>query len=459
MGYIKNREALLSTGESELRRLALDIAEESISVADPGIAVRRLLSLERDTLRIGDKAFDLTRGQRIFVIGAGKASYPIAKAFDDLLGKRIYRGLVTCKYGYEGHLEFIQMHFAGHPVPDTSSLEAAAGTVRILKEVRAGDIVLACFTGGSSSLFASPVDGISLDDMAAATQILLTCGANIIEINDVRKHLSTVKGGKLIQSLPPGTQVVNLTVSDVIGDRLDYVTDPSVPDTSTFADVHAVFDKYKLWERLPKSVTEYIRNAGPSDETASAGQLSHLRRTDILLVSADSACVGAVDAARRFGLTPLLLSTFFEGESGPLGGNLAAIAKEVANSGNPVAAPCVLIGGGETTVTINGSTGNGGPNQEFAIGAALELAGTRGIVALGIDTDGTDGPTGHAGGIVDGHTADIARSAGVDLYAALQSHDVATALARINHEIITGSTGTNVNDLKLMVVAKNARIF
>lgn len=453
MSRIKNREALLSTGEVELRRLALDIAEAGLAAADPSLVVRRHLQLDGDVLRVGDRSFDLSRAQRIFVIGAGKATFPIAKAIEEVLGPRLYKGLVTCKYGQSGSLDNIKLNFANHPVPDEASLNAARRTVALLAEVKPDDIVLACFTGGSSSLFVSPVDSVSLEDKAATNRILLTCGANILEINAVRKHLSLVKGGKLVRGLPAGAHLINLTVSDVIGDFLDYITDPSVPDTSCFADAQATLDKYELWSRVPENVAVYLREAPAHAETVRAEALAHLHRTDILLVKADAACAGAAEAARRLGLSPLLLSTFFEGESGALGRNLAAIAKQVVRDGNPVPAPCILIGGGETIVTVNGSSGVGGPNQEFAVSAALELAGWRGIVALGIDTDGTDGPTKYAGGLVDGTTLGAARRAGVDLHAALREHNVTPALMGAGGIVATGATGTNVNDLKLVIVA------
>ncbi len=454
MGYIKNRELLLSAGEVDLRRLALDLAEAGLAAADPGAAVHRHLALDGDRLQVGDRWHDLSAGQRIFVIGAGKASYPIARAIDQILGPRIHRGLVTCKYGQEGRLDFIELMLADHPVPDAASRAAAERTVELLAAVRPGDVVLACFTGGSSSLFVAPVAGVTLADKAATSRILLTCGANIIEINAVRKHLSRVKGGRLVRRLPAGTRLVNLTVSDVIGDRLDYITDPSVPDTATFADARATLDKYDLWHRLPASVTGHLRAGLDTDATVDAAGLAHLDRTDLLLVRNDAACSGAAAAARDRGLTPLILSTVFEGESSALGRTMAAIAKQIMADGNPVAAPCVLIGGGETTVTITApaGAGQGGPNQEFALGAASELAGLRGIVALGLDTDGTDGPTGYAGGLVDGATASIARAAGLDLHGALRAHDAAPFLRDSGHIVVTGATGTNVNDLKLVVV-------
>lgn len=458
--YVKNRRALLGGSEPELRRAALDIAEAGIAAADPGVAVRREVRISGNRLTVCGRVLDLSGERRVFIIGAGKATYPVAEALDDLLGERIHAGLVVCKRGQEGALAHMELLLASHPVPDASSLAAAERTVRLLRQVRPGDVVLACFTGGSSSLFVQPAAGISLGDLATTTQVLLTCGANIHEINNVRKHFSTIKGGRLARMLPKGACLINLTVSDVIGDDLAYITDPTVPDHSTFADARTVLDRYDLWQRLPAPVTTHIRRAAPEDESVRAEGLAHLDRSDFLLVKANEACFSAARAAARRGFTPLVLSTFFEGESSLLGRNFAAIAREVAQSGHPVAAPCALIGGGETVVTTNGfgAMGRGGPNQEFTVGAALELAGTKGIVALGLDTDGTDGPTDYAGAIADGRTVAVARANGVSLRAALRDHDVSTALAAIGHHVVTGSTGTNVNDLKLVIVGAGAQL-
>jgi glycerate 2-kinase len=450
MRYIRNHAQLLASGNIPLRTSLLAIAEAALASADPGRAARQAVALDGNRLSIDGIATPLTDDRRIFVIGAGKASFPIAQAIDDIVGFRIHAGLVICKHGQQGQLRHIELRTAAHPLPDEASLAGARDTLALLRDVRPGDIVLACFTGGSSSLFVAPVAGITLADKAETSRILLTCGANIVEINAVRKHLSRVKGGRLARALPPGTHLINLTVSDVIGDALDYITDPTVADTSGFADARATLDRYDLWDRLPAAVTGHLRAAPPAAATVKA--LPHLHTQDVLLESGDAACHGAAAAARAIGITPLLLSTMFEGESRELGRSMAAIARQIRRDGQPVAAPCVLIGGGETIVRIANSGGSGGPNQEYAAAVALELAGDRGFAALGLDTDGTDGPTDLAGAIVDGGTSDAAHGAGLDLHDALKRHDVTPLFKRLDAGIVTGSTGTNVNDLKLLLL-------
>jgi glycerate 2-kinase len=236
----------------------------------------------------------------------------------------------------------------------------------------------------------------------------------------------------------------------VIGDPLDYITCPTVPDTSTFDDARRTLDKYELWDKVPASVSAYIKSGGPAQETPK--DLSDHHIDNFIIVPGTAACEGAARRARELNFETMILSTMLEGESSELGGTFAAIAKEILMSGRPVKPPCVIIGGGETTVKISSEPGQGGPNQEFALGAALWIGGIGDVVIIGQDSDGTDGPTIYAGGIVDDHTAGRARGCGVDIFAALRRHDVTPALSALGDAILTGATGTNVNDLKIMLV-------
>lgn len=453
MDYIKNASRLL-TGkkEPELRRLALQIVDSTITQCNPALLTEQYVRIENDQLIVKDKHYSLANHQRIFVIGAGKATFPIAEALEKVLGDKIYKGVIVCKHGEKGTLKQMELVLAAHPTPDEQSHIGALKTVDLLKQVKKDDIVIACFTGGSSSLFVDPAANISVEEKAETSKILLTCGANIIEINNVRKHISKVKGGRLIGNLPAGAHLINLTVSDVIGDALDYITDPSVPDTSTYHDAIATLDKYKLWDKLPTTVTTYLKNYPEVDRTLTANDLSHIDMQHIVLLPADAACSVAIHEAQKAGYNTLLLSSFFEGESSVLGRNFVAIAKQIKLNDHPIKPPCCVVGGGETTVTIDKSSGQGGPNQEFALSAAKELDGMEGVVIVGIDTDGTDGPTSYAGGIIDGGTLDSARSIGLNIEEELSRHNVSEALCQLNDIIITGNTGTNVNDLKLMII-------
>jgi len=453
---IRNRSQLLSHGNIELRRLALEIIEHALTNADPYSAAHNLLHIENDILSIGELHFDLTAKQRIFVLGGGKASYPIARALEEKLGDRITDGVVICKYGQEGKLSRARLYHASHPIPDEAGFKASREALSLAHDTGPGDIVFGCVTGGSSALMPFPVTGISLKEKQEVNKLLLTCGANIYEINAVRKHLSQIKGGRLAQAVHPKAYLINLTVSDVTGDELDYITDPTVPDTSYFEDARATLNKYHLWEKVPASVSKFLKNAGLEQETPKIADLADYNLHSFILVKSACACEAAADKAAELGLNTMILSTVLEGESKELGVIFAAIAREIVLKKRPLGFPCAVFGGGETTVKISGDTGIGGPNQEFSLGAAAGIDRIGSVVVVGLDTDGTDGPTDIAGGIVDDQTINRANATGIDLHACLDRHDATSALKKLDDVINTGATGTNVNDLKFMLVYSGA---
>jgi glycerate 2-kinase len=441
MAYIKNTGTLLSQGNVKLRQTALEIIEAALARADPYKATCDLLSFKENVLTVGDLRYELTPQQRIFLLGAGKATYPIARALEDILGNRITDGVVVCKYGQEGKLSRSRLYLSSHPIPDEAGFSAARVALDLAGKTGPGDIIFGCITGGSSALLPYPVPGISLDDK--------------IEINAVRKHLSLIKGGRLAQAIHPDAHLINLTVSDVIGDPLDYITDPTVPDTSYFLDARATLSKYDLWDKVPSSVSQYLRGAGPDQETPKEKDLSEHHRSDFVIVAGDAACVAAADKAKELGFNTIILSTMLEGESRELGRTFAAIANEIVLNQRPLKSPCAVIGGGETTVKILENTaGIGGPNQEFAVGASPYIDNIGSVVVVGFDSDGADGPTDLAGAIVDEKTASRAQALDIDIHACLNRHDVTPAVLKLQDAIITGSTGTNVNDLKIMLISK-----
>ena len=453
MSYIKNKKSLLAHGNMAARRFALEIIDYALSQSDPYRAARNRICRKNDELTIDTEQFDLKLYRRIFLIGAGKATFPIARALEDILGDKVTDGVIICKYGQEGSLSRSRLVLADHPIPDMAGFDAAKRVLNLVKSTKPGDLVLGCFTGGSSALLPYPIEEVTFKEKQKVNQLLLTCGANIIEINTVRKHLSRVKGGRLAKAIHPQAHLINLTVSDVIGDPLDYITDPTVPDTSTFDEARAVLTKYDLWNRMPASVCKFLQTAGPDQETPKFADLSDRTRYDFILVSSEAACEAAQKKSNEFGLNTLILSTMLEGESKPLGGTFAAIAKEITFRGRPLKPPCTIIGGGETTVTIsNRQKGIGGPNQEFALSASTGIDNLGSIVIVGLDTDGTDGPTEVAGAVVDDKTVARAQESGIDLFECLNNHDVTPSFLKLEDAIVTGATGTNVNDLKLMVI-------
>jgi glycerate-2-kinase len=436
---IQNRARLLEHGPSQLRAAAIDIIEHGIRAADPYAAVMSLLKLDGTQLSMGELVYNLEDWANVYVLGAGKATQPIALALEEILGPRLTDGLVILKRGEPHRLQRIRIVEAAHPIPDAESHRGALELVRMARKAGDGDLVFAAITGGSSALLVWPPRGISLAEKQDLNRILLTCGASIREINAVRKHTSQVKGGQLAQAIFPA-ELVNLTVSDVTGDPLDYITGPTVPDTSTYRDAWRVLDKYELWSRVPPSVARHLRR-GPEIESPKSFEHRH---HSFLVVPGDAACLGATKRAAELGYKPHLLTTEMEGESH----DQALHFLEAAVGLIP---PCALIAGGETVVTLHGDSGRGGSNQEFALSAALAIDGQPGIVAASVDTDGTDGPTSAAGGLVDGATVARARSAGLDAERSRQGHDALRLLKATGDLIVTGPTGTNVNDLKLLL--------
>lgn len=449
--YVRNDQSLVHEPCATLRQTAIDLINSTFSACDPFFATRNSIHLHNDRFVVGNREYELQLYENIYVIGAGKATTRIAQAIEECLGNRISAGKIIAKHGDLFPLHRIEKSCAAHPLPDAASHTGAHEIIDIINRARPNDLVISCFTGGSSSLCVAPVNGISLAEKATTSNILLTCGANIVEINTIRKHISLVKGGRLACMLPEKTSLINLTVSDVIGDPLDYITDPTVPDTSTLDDARAVVKKYELRNKLPTSVVEYLFSPSAS-ETPKPENFLHRDVHNHILVAGNAAPVIAKNTAEELGFSTLLLSSSFEGESREVGRAFAAIAKEIRQTSNPLGAPCCIIGGGETTVRIRSKPGLGGPNQEFSLACAQDISNLGNIVVCGVDTDGTDGPTEFAGAMVDSFTSKQAEDNGLDIESALNSHNVSPILQKLGCAIETGATGTNVNDLKFMLI-------
>jgi glycerate 2-kinase len=449
IGSVKNFDILTGHGNIELRKKAVEIIQNALYASNPYYAIKRKIRLEGEVLLINDFSIDLSKFERIFVIGAGKATGLIAKALEELLGDRITDGLVVLRHGDQVELEHIRKLFGAHPIPDVHGFEAARSMLELAKSFTQKDLVIAGISGGSSALLPLPVEGINLPEKQLVNQLLLGCGADIQEINAVRKHLSQIKGGWLAKAIFPAT-LINLTVSDVVGNPLDYITDPTVPDTSTFEDARKVITVYGLWDKLPLSVSSYLRNSGDTEETPK--DFSGEPLYTFILTDGEAACLGAAEKAAQLGFSPLILSTMIKGEAKDCGTMFAAIAKEIALYHRPICPPCAIIAGGENTVTILSCKGTGGPNQEFALSASLDIQNRENIIIAAIDTDGIDGSTQMAGGLVDGFTVKAAAEKGLDIPAALRDHNSFSVLQMTGDIVLTGYTGTNVNDLKLILV-------
>jgi glycerate 2-kinase len=436
-----------------LRAAARQIFSASVEAVDPAAAIRRHVRRDGARLTIGEETLDLSAVGRVVVVGLGKAGASMAGAVEELLGDRILRGVVVTKYGHVQPLRTIRLHEAGHPVPDEAGIAGAQAILDCVANLAADDLVLVLISGGGSALTPAPAAGITLAEKQALTKALLACGADIREMNMLRKHISRIKGGQLARAAQPA-QVRTLILSDIVGDPLDAIASgPTVPDPTTYADALGILDKYKIRGEIPASIRAVLEAgaAGTRPETPKPSDPLFARVRSLMVASNIQSLQAAAAAARRLGFTPMILSSFVEGETREVARMHAALALEVRASGNPLPPPICLITGGETTVTLKGK-GKGGRNQEFALAAAFDIAGQRDVVILSAGTDGTDGPTDAAGAIVDGETLARAAAAGLRPRAALEQNDAYPFFERLGDLIITGPTQTNVMDVRLVLV-------
>ncbi len=437
---IAGQVALVDHGPLGPRAAVAAVADAGLAACDPGRAVDRLVSVSGDAIEIDGVAYPLAPGAGVLVLGAGKASLPVAAALEAKLGERL-RGAVAVREA--SPLDRLEVLEADHPLPSARSDAAARRLLELAAHARPDDLVLACFTGGSSALVCAPPAGVTLAEKRDLHRRLLAAGLPVVAINTVRKHVSDIKGGRLARALA-GRRLVNLTVSDVVGDHLDAITDPTVPDTTSPADAERVLRDAGLWDEIAPSIRAHLASA---DAVSPALDL-HAIRT-VMLADGGTACAAMAAAAASHGYAPIVLSTALEGEARELGRTLGTLAAESARHGRPFASPAMLLGcGGETTVTLHqGAFGDGGPNQEVALAFALALDGAPYTAGIFLDTDGSDGGTAIAGALVDGGTAGRAAALGLDLAAALRAHRASAPLEALGDIVQTGPTGTNVNDL------------
>jgi glycerate 2-kinase len=392
---------------------------------------------------------DLYDAKRVVIVGAGKASAPMAAAVEVFFGERLpIDGVVVVRYGNSAPTRHVRIREAGHPVPDAAGIAATQEIAEQLKGLSEDDLVVCVISGGGSALLMLPAEGISLDDLQTTTNLLLRAGASINELNVVRKHLDRVKGGGLARLAQPA-RVLTLVLSDVVGNPLDAIASgPTVPDTSSFAEAAAVFDRYRLWDGLPGPVAERVRRgvAGAVPENPRRDDPAFARTETLIVGSNLLACEAAAAKAAELGLASLVLSTYVEGEAREVAHVLAGLLREVDSSGHPLARPCVLVAGGETTVTVRGG-GSGGRNQELALAAAFALRDVPDVLLASIGTDGSDGPTDAAGAWVDGSTLQRALDLDLDPRRYLEDNNSYALFDRLGNLIRTGPTNTNVNDV------------
>ncbi len=440
-----------------LKEHLIHIQAAALRAVDPRPAIERVLSREGNRLHIAEYTWDLETVERILLVAVGKAAVPMAAAAVSVLGSALTAGVVVTKYGHavtQALPAAVQVIEAGHPLPDMAGLAGAEAVVSLLERTTPRDRVLLLLSGGASALLPSPVPGITLADLQSVTDALLRAGAPIGEINAVRKHLSRLSGGQLARLAHPAP-MVTLILSDVVGDPPDVIASgPAAPDPTTYATAQAVLARYRLWDTVPLSVRHHLERglAGDLPETPKPGDPLFTNVANIIISSNRLAVLAAAAEAERWGYRTLLLTTFMEGEAREVAKVAAAVAKSIRVYGEPLPAPACLIWGGETTVTVRGR-GKGGRNQELALAASLALEGLPGVGLLALATDGTDGPTDAAGAMVDGETAQRARAAGWDPAAALADNNAYPVLEAAGALWRSGPTGTNVNDLMVLLVA------
>ena len=439
-----------SLTESDSDLAIRQILAAALAAVEPKAAVQRVVKRRANLLQIGGKNYDLATIARVLVIGAGKAGLPMAQALEAILDEFLSDGLVIVKEGYGGPTQTIEIAEAQHPLPDHRGVQAAARIFELLNDSQPDDLVIVLISGGGSALLTQPQDPIQLDELQSLTELLLASGADIEEINTLRKHIDRVKGGGLALAAAPA-QVITLILSDVVGDPLDMIASgPTVPDPTTFEDALAILSRYELSAQVPMSIRNHLRagQAGRVAETLKPGQPAARGLQHVLVGSNRQAAQAARAAAEKANFSSEILTLSLVGQARDAGRWLA----ETALTFGAVAEPYCLIAGGETTVLLSPQHGQGGRNQEMALAALPHLAGQARITLVTLATDGGDGPTDAAGAVVTGGSLARSRDLGLDPVDALERHDAYPFFEALGDLLKPGPTRTNVNDLAFLFI-------
>src|SRR6266702_2501444 len=445
-------------GLDKLHRDVLHAMNAALAAADPARIIRKNLKLTGSILHVGKLQYPLKDYRRIFVIGGGKASGYMAEEIEKLLGNRITRGLVIIPdyLRLTPRNRRIRYHSATHPIPTRKGMEGVLAALRLVGDISRDDLVIVLVSGGGSALMPLPVEGINLDDEAKVTSLLLKSGASIEEINAVRKHLSRVKGGRLEERLYPAT-VLTLIISDVVGDKIDAIASgPTAPDPTTYHDVELVLKKYDLRFQIPKNARRVITHGllGSIPETPKRKNKVFRRVQNVVVGNNRASCLAAASAMTKAGYRTQVLSIQITGEAREVGRIFGSIVRDIRDNSLPFAPPAALIAGGETTVTVRGK-GKGGRNQELVLAAAVKISGSYGVVVGSFATDGIEGQTHAAGALADGTTVMRGLKVGMDPEDYLGNNDSYHYFSKLKDLVITGPTGTNVNDITIL--AANGR--
>lgn len=433
----------------QLLEYAFGIIEEAKKAANPEGALKNSIkyNFSDNTIVINGKKF--TIGRKIYLIAAGKAAPSMTEGLLNAIGDKIDKGFAVIPYGYRLENDKIKVFHAGHPVPDKNGEEGARTILEFVQKTDEEDLIIFLLSGGGSALLPLPRNGITLQDKIEITEILLASGANINEINAVRKHLSKIKGGNLAYHTKGA--LITLVLSDIPGDPLDSIASgPTVEDHTTFEDVQKIFSKYNLWNRIPQNIINLVKRGLEGVEEETPKKIPQRHSTKI--IASNKTCVkAAVRKAKEIGFNTILLTTSLHGEAKEVAHVLSSIVIEIKKSMNPLDVPAAIIAGGETSVTVHGN-GLGGRNQELALSFAIDIEGVHGIAMIAYATDGRDGPTDAAGASVVSGTAERAKAMGLQPELYLKNNDAYNFFNKLGALIKVGPTNTNVNDIILILV-------
>ena len=459
MVQIRNRGKLIENGETlricKYRRLVLECLERAVNAAEPKQLIKAKMKVENNQLQVGKCTFDLSKFKHVYVVGGGKAGGKMAQAIEEVLGNQVTAGVVNIPHGTKQETQVIELNEVSHPVPDEAGVKGTLRIMAIAEQAQKDDLVICLISGGGSSLMPLPREGISLKDKQTLTDQLLKSGAAINEINVVRKHLSAFKGGWLAKAAYPAT-VLNLVLSDVMGDPLDSIASgPTVPDTSTFSNAKTVLEKYGLWLNAPVNVRDILSEGakGLLQETLKPGDIVFENVSSFVIGNNKIATRAAIDYLRSEGLNTLLLADILEGEANEVGKAIVQFVNRDFTCNPSSLKSLGVVAGGETTVTVIGK-GKGGRNQELVLSAALNLKESEDCIIASFSTDGVDGPTDAAGAIADNYTLNRAKQSGLDPKRYLENNDSYNFFLKLNDLIYTEASGTNVNDLCVILKLK-----
>jgi len=454
--YIKNLEEL---SRSKVHRDVIEVLEEGLKAIDPEVFLPKIMRIEDSSIYIANYKIEV-RG-RIYVAGFGKASAKMLKALAKIMEWRIDKGAIIVPKGYNIVGEMprgIEILVGEHPIPGKETIRSSEKLLEILESVGRGDAVVLLISGGGSSLFEIPMEGIEIEEVAELTKALLRSGATIEEINSVRKHISKVKGGRLGKLLKSrGARIVTLIMSDVIGDPIDIIASgPTAPDRSTYCDAQRILRKRLSKYKIPESIWRTIERGcrGELEETPKPGDEDLEEILNIVIASSIDSLKEMRKKSIEKGYNTMILSNAIEGKAREVGEVFAGIARSIATLGEPLKPPAILLASGETTVEVRGS-GVGGRNQELALSASTKLDRCPECLVASLGSDGVDGVSPAAGGVGDWLVCRDAESMGIDIEKHLEENDSYTALSKLGRSIYTGYTGVNVGDLMVIAVGKS----